>query len=70
MGARVGLKVGLVALVAALLTACGGGSEEWPMADEALAMAGADEWLQESSTRSDRADERLQVVNQGGPGGS
>lgn len=69
MRTRWGYGVGLMALVVIFLTACGGSGEDWPLLDEALAMAGADEWLDVESSGSDGADERAQVVDQGGPGG-
>ena len=64
-----GYRAGLMALVGTLLTACGGGGDDWSLTKDALAMAGADEWLDVASSRSDRIDERPQVLDQGGPGG-
>ena len=64
-----GYRAGLMALVGTLLTACGGGGDDWSLTEDALAMAGADEWLEVASSRSDRIDERPQVLNEGRPGG-
>lgn len=64
MGAKL---MGWVAwpLVLALFSGCGGGDDDPYRVDEALSMAGADEWLQvQGSVRPNGGDEASQVINE------
>lgn len=67
---RLGLiGMGLLMCVTLMVTACGGADEASAEGHDALAMAGADEFLVQDSMESGTQDRAPEGSNQGGVGG-
>lgn len=58
------IRAGLLTGAMLLLSACGGAEDPWIDTTDTLAMAGADEWLEQDSRQGAAHDHAVQAPNQ------